>query len=153
MKTLKVLTIVAITGLAGSVALNASPSNGQNNQQCQANKCDKCQIKKHARNKNKMKKIFQQLDLTPEQKTAMKSLRKGMREEMKAKRAEMRAKRGMSGMGAFVSANGFDKQGFLELAAHRSQKRAEMRANMFEQKMNILTPEQRVKLATLLQEK
>jgi len=56
-------------------------------------------------------------------------------------------------MSTFVSADGFDKQGFMELAAQRSQKRIEMRANMFEQKMNILTAEQRVKLVTLLQEK
>jgi len=156
MKTLKVLTIVAITGLAGTVAANACPSNGQKNEQCQTNKQDKCQKykgQKHRGNKAEMKKIFQQLDLTPEQKTAMKSQRKSMREQMKANRAEMHGKRGMSGMSTFVSANGFDKQGFMELAAQRSQKRAEMRANMFEQKMNILTAEQRVKLATLLQEK
>jgi len=156
MKTLKVLTIVSITGLAGTVAVNACPSNGQNNAQCQTNKEDKCQKnmrQKHRANKSEMKKIFQQLDLTAEQKMAMKSHRKGMREQMKAARAEMHGKRGMSGMSTFVSANGFDKQGFIELASQRSQKRIVMRANMFEQKMNILTAEQRVKLVTLLQEK
>lgn len=155
MKTLKVLTIVAITGLVGTVAANACPSNGQKNEQCQTNKQDKCQKnkrQKHRANKSEMKKIFQQLDLTAEQKTAMKSQRKGMREQMKANRAE-HGKRGMSSMSTFISADGFDKQGFMELAAERSQKRAEMRANMFEQKINILTAEQRVKLLTLLQEK
>ena len=100
-----------------------------------------------------MKKIFKQLDLTSEQKMAMKSHRKGMKEQMKAKRAQMKGERGMAGMSKFISANGFDKQGFMEMASKRSQNRAEMRANMFEQKMNILTSEQRVKLATLLQEK
>ena len=83
----------------------------------------------------------------------MKSQRKGLREQMKAKRKQMQSERGMDGMSQFISAKGFDKQGFMELAAKRSQKRAEMRANMFEQKMNILTAEQRVKLVKLLQEK
>ena len=93
-----------------------------------------------------MKKIFKQLDLTSEQKMAMKSHRKGMKEQMKAKRGQMKAKRaqmhgerGMAGMSKFISANGFDKQGFMTMASKRSQNRAEMRANMFEQKMNILT--------------
>jgi len=155
MKTLKVLTIVAITGLAGTVAANACPSNGQKNEQCQTNKQDKCQknkYQKHRANKNEMKKIFQQLDLTSEQRTAMKSQRKDMRGQMKANRAE-HGKRGMSGMSTFVSAEGFDKQEFMDMATKRSQKMIEMRANMFEQKMNILTAEQRVKLAKLLQEK
>ena len=145
-----------MTGLAGTVAVNACPSNGENNAQCQTYKEDKCQKNKrqnHRANKAEMKKIFKQLDLTPEQKTAMKSQRKSMREQMKANRAEIHSKRGMSGMSTFVSANGFDKQGFMELAAQKSQQRIEMRANMFEQKMNILTAEQRVKLVTLLQEK
>ncbi len=156
MKTLKVLTIVAITGLAGTVAANACPSNGQKNEQCQTNKQNKCQKnmrQKHTSKKSEMKKIFQQLDLTSEQKMAMKSQRKGLREQMKAKRGQMHSERGMAGMSKFISANGFDKQGFMDMAAKRSQKMAEMRANMFEQKMNILTAEQRVKLAKLLQEK
>ena len=160
MKTLKVLTIVALTGLAGTVIANACPSNGQNQEQCQTkqqnNKQDKCQKNKHHKRtakKAEMKKIFKQLDLTSEQKMAMKSHRKGMKEQMKAKRAQMHGKRGMAGMSKFISADGFDKQGFMEMVSQRSQQRAEMRANMFEQKMNILTAEQRVKLATLLQEK
>ena len=167
MKTLKVLTIVAITGLAGTVVANACPKNGQKQAQCQTkqqnNKQDKCQKNKHQKHSSKkgeMKKIFKQLDLTSEQKMAMKSHRKGMKEQMKAKRGQMKAKRaqmhgerGMAGMSKFISANGFDKQGFMDMASKRSQNRTEMRANMFEQKMNILTSEQRVKLATLLQEK
>jgi len=156
MKTLKVLTIVAITGLAGTVAANACPSNGQNKKMCEKQeKCEKqnkCQKNKHY-NKGAMKKIYKELDLTPEQQSAMKANREGMREQRQAKRVQMHSERGMAGMSKFVSANGFDKQGFIEMAMIRNQNRIEMRANMFENKINILTAEQRVKLVTLLQEK
>jgi len=156
MKTLKVLTIVAITGLAATMAANACPSNGTNQAQCETNKQDKCKKNNYKHNrhsKSDMREIFQQLDLTPEQKTSMREQRKGMRKQMQAKRETMRGERGMSGMAKFISANGFDKQGFMDMAAKRSQNMAEMRADMIEKKMNILTDEQRVKLVSLLQEK
>ncbi len=155
MKTLKVLTIVAITGLAGTVAANACPSNGQNKQMCA--KQEMCAKQKMCqKNNNKrthMKEIFQKLDLTPEQKIAMKENRKAMRGQMKEKRAQMHGKRGMAVMSPFVSANGFDKEAFVSKATQKAQKMIEMRADRFEKMMNILTPEQRIKLVTLLQEK
>ncbi len=83
----------------------------------------------------------------------MQEQRKGMRKQMQAKRDKMRGERGMASMSKFISANGFDKQGFMDMAAQRSQKMVEMRADMIEKKMNILTDEQRVKLVALLQEK
>lgn len=159
MKTLKVLTIVAITGLVGVVSANACPSGGENKAQCQKNKQETCQTKKQkACQKNKhqkgaMKEIFQKLELTSEQKSAMKSHRKDMRKQMQAKRAQMHGERGMAGMSKFVSAKGFDKQGFMDMASQRSKKMAQRRADMFEKKISILTAEQRVKLVSLLQEK
>lgn len=159
MKTLKVLTIVAITGLVGVVSANACPSGGENKAQCQKNKQETCQTKKQkACQKNKhqkgaMKEIFQKLELTSEQKSAMKSHRKDMRKQMQAKRAQMHGERGMVGMSKFVSAKGFDKQGFMDMASQRSKKMAQRRADMFEKKISILTAEQRVKLVSLLQEK
>ncbi len=156
MKTLKVLTIVAITGLVGTVAANACPSTGTNKAQCQTNnqkKCQKGDYKKNKHNRSEMKEIFQQLDLSAEQKTALKSQRKVMREQMKDKRSKRHAKRGMANMSGFVSAEGFDKEAFIAKATEKSQTMIAMRANMFEQKMNILTEEQRVKLVRLLQEK
>ncbi len=159
MKTLKVLTIVAITGLVGVVSANACPSGGENKAQCQKNKQEACQTKKqkscqnNKHQKGVMKETFQKLELTSEQKSAMKSHRKDMRKQMQAKRAQMHAERGMAGMGKFVSAKGFDKQGFMDIASQRSKKMAQRRADMFEKKINILTAEQRVKLVSLLQEK
>lgn len=149
MKTLKVLTIIAITGLAGTVAANACPSNGQNKQMCE--KQEMCQ--KNKGHRGDMKEIFQKLDLTDAQKSVMKENRQAMRGQMKVKRSQRKGKRGMANMSEFVSANGFDKQAFIAKATQRSQAMIEMRANRFEKTMNILTPEQRVKLVTLLHEK
>ncbi len=156
MKTLKVLTIVAITGLAGTVAANACPSAGLNKAQCQTNnqkKCQKGDYKNNKHNRSEMKEIFQKLDLTDEQKSAMKANRKEMRAQMKEKRSKRNAKRGMANMSGFVSAEGFDKEAFIAKATEKSQTMIEMRANRFEERMNILTPEQRIKFVTLLQEK
>ena len=156
MKTLKVLTIVVITGLVGTVAANACPLGGKNNAMCQKQeKCEKqnkCQKNKKY-NRGEMKEIFQKLDQTTEQQSVMQSNRKEMRAQRQAKRAEMHAKRGMANMSEFVSANGFDKEAFIAKGMQKSKTRIEMRAERFEKTMNILTPEQRVKLVTLLQEK
>ncbi|WP_309498572.1 Spy/CpxP family protein refolding chaperone [Sulfurovum sp.] len=149
MKTLKVLTIVAITGLVGITAVNACPQNAD--AMCpKQTKCDK--PSKHY-NKGEMEELYKQLDLTTDQQSAMKTLRESMREQRNAQRKNMQSQCGMSAMGQFVSAEGFDKQGFIDMATQKSKDRIEMKANMLEQKMNILTPVQRAKLASLLQEK
>jgi len=150
MKTLKVLTIVAITGLVGATAANACPSFGDKRGMCE--KQNECQKNKKY-NRGEMKEIFQKLDLTTEQQSAMQAHRKSMREQRQAKRAQMHGERGMAGMSKFVTVNGFDKEGFIAMATQRSQDRIEMHANMFEKKINILTEEQRVKLTSLIQEK
>lgn len=142
MKTLKVLTIVAITGLVGATSVYASPFNAENKKMCHKNK----------EHRNDIKEIFKKLDLTPEQQSAMKENREAMREQMKDKRSQMSRKRGIADMSEFVSANGFDKQGFIEKATQKAQMMIDMRADRFEKTMNILTPEQRVKFVTLLQE-
>jgi Spy/CpxP family protein refolding chaperone len=156
MKTLKVLTIVAITGLVGATAANACPSNKGNGMNCpkheKCGKQHKGMMGKHDKRKE-MKEVFQKLDLTAEQKSAMQADRKSMREYRQAQRGKMQGAHGMAGMNKFISADGFDKQGYIDMATQRSQKRIEMRAAMFEKKINILTEEQRVKLMTLLEEK
>ena len=143
MKTLKVLTIVAITGLVGATAVHAGPDCKQNDKMCEKRKDKRAD----------MKEIFQQLDLTAEQQSAMKENRKEMRSLMKEKRAQRHPKRGMADMSKFVSANGFDKEAFIAEATQKEESKIEMRADRFEKTMNILTPEQRVKFVTLLQEK
>ena len=156
MKTLKVLTIVAITGLIGATAANACPSNKGNGENCpKQGKCEKQNKGKMGKydKRSEMKEIYQKLDLTAEQKSAMQANRKEMREYRKARRGKMKGGHGISGMSKFISADGFDKEGFVNMATQRSKQRVEMRAAMFEKKINILTAEQRVKLITLLEEK
>lgn len=160
MKTLKVLTIVAITGLLGATAANACPYNKGNGTCCpkqdKQEKCkkqDKCEKLNKYDKRSEMKEIYQKLDLSAEQKSAMQADRKSMREVRKAQRGKMKSRHGMAAMTPFISADGFDKQGYIDMATKRSQNRIEMHAAMFEKKMNILTAEQRVKLMTLLQEK
>jgi len=156
MKTLKVLTIIAITGLMGATAVNACPSNKGNGMNClkheKCGKQNKGMMNKHDKRKE-MKAIYQKLDLTAEQKSAMQANRKSMREYRKAQREKMQGAHGIAGMSKFISADGFDKQGFVDMATQRSKQRIEMRAEMFKKKINILTAEQRVKLQTLLEEK
>ena len=143
MKTLKVLTIVAITGLVGATAVHAGPNCKKDDKQCQ----------KRIENRSAMKEIFQQLDLTAEQQSALRENRQGMRAQMKEIRSKRQGKRGMAHMGAYVSAEGFDKQAFMDDAMKKAQSRIEKRAEGFEKTINILTPEQREKFATLLKEK
>lgn len=151
MKTLKVLTIVAITGLVGTVAANACPSSfGDKRAVCE--KQIKCQKNKKY-NRGEMREVYQKLNLTPEQQSAMQEHRKSMRELRKAKRAQKHGERGLQGMSKFVSVNGFDKEAFIAEATQKAQSRIEMRANMFENKINILTEEQRINLISLIQEK
>ena len=76
-----------------------------------------------------------------------------MRAKMKEKRSQRQSRHGMANMSEFVSAEGFDKEAFIAKATQKAQTMIEMRAEGFEKTMNILTPEQRVKLVTLLQEK
>ena len=139
MKTLKTLAIVAITGLVGLSTVHASQTEGNTMHKGM----------KHQR--GEMKKMFQSLDLSSEQKEQMKALRQEMKAQHKERKAAML--KGKGKMGSYVSANGFDKQGFVEMATKRSQMMIQRHADMFEKRMNILTPEQRTKFAQLLQEK
>jgi len=143
MKTLKVLTIVALTGLVGATAVHAGPNCKKDYTQCQ----------KRMENRSAMKEIFEKLDLTDEQQNALKQNRKAKRAQMQEMRAQRQGKRGMAHMGAYVSAEGFDKQAFIDDAMKKAQTRIEKRAEGFEKTISILTPEQRETFATLLKEK
>ena len=113
MKTLKVLTIVAITGLVGATVVHAGPNCKKDDKQCQ----------KRVENRTAMKEIFQQLDLTDEQQSALKQHRKEKRAQMKEIRSQRQGKRGMAHMGAYVSAEGFDKHAFIDDSIKKAQNR------------------------------
>lgn len=122
--------------------------------------------------KNETMKIVKQLDLSSDQKAALKkirmeqrslkkenkqAMRKGMRKNMKQHKGMMQ-----TDLSAFMSADHFDKNAFKaqmekKFEARRSmmeEKRAkmlEMRTAKMEKIFNILTPEQRLKWIELSQ--
>lgn len=113
---------------------------------------------------------MKQLDLSSEQRDAMKEIMKSRKNEMQAKRKEMQENRKemMQGMrpdlSTFMTADKFDKVAFK---AHMEQKfeakrkmmqtkkdeMLEKRATGMEKMFNILTPEQRTKWIELSKEK
>lgn len=138
MKKLKIVAIATVFAIAGLTAVHAGPY---------ANKQKQC--KQMQQKKTNMQTIFEQLNLSNEQKTALQANRQEMRQSRQAMYAQMKAKRTQ---GQFVSVNGFDKQGFIDAQMHRVQMRADMHAQRFEKTMQILTPEQKVKFVALLKE-
>lgn len=138
MKRLTLLTSAAVVALLCTPIVYAKPA--------------MCHIKDG--NPKQMKVIFEQLDLTPEQRILVKENRKEMYASMKdtyCKHASIDHRASM--MGEFVSAKGFDKEAFMKEAMQNAEKRAQYRADRFEKMISILTPEQREKLAMLLKEK
>jgi len=114
-------------------------------------------------------KLVRKLDLTNEQKTALKSIRESQRSQMKDKRKSFKKeRRSMMGqmkpdMNAFMSADHFDKEAFKQTMTKKFEtrrktmesKRAAMlenRAAGMEKVFNILTPEQRIKWIELSKE-
>ncbi|CAA6813634.1 MAG: Unknown protein [uncultured Sulfurovum sp.] len=154
MKVLKTLAIVTISGIMATTAVSAI--NAENiKTDCKSSKCERGGDKherggKHHRGgKHQMKAALKAAEITSEQKTAIKEARKAMRETMKAKRAEMRA----SGTKpVFVTVNGVDREGMISKSVERATFRANMKADMMEKVLTILTPEQKVKFVQALAE-
>jgi Spy/CpxP family protein refolding chaperone len=152
MKTRKILALTALTSALTFGTLYAQPTN-----ESEPTKSERCQGKggfygKHHRGGHHFKKIMKELDLTSEQKSALKALKKQKRETMKANRDAMKAER-KAVLANAVTANGFDKNAFIEGARAKFEKKIAMKAEHMEAMMNILTPEQRTKFVELLNEK
>jgi len=145
MKTLKTLTIVTVTAVVAMTGAYAQSSD--NAQVAEIVAHQKGAHSKHG--KGHMRALFKQLNLTEAQKEEMKALGA----EMKANRKAMRSAKLQHNITDYVSASGFDKQGFVDMATQRSAEKTEQRATMFEKRMNILTPEQRTQFVQLMQEK
>jgi len=144
MKTLKILAIVAITGLTGTMTLNAS------NHDCDNQRYAKLQHKSNNQHKASVMKLIKRLDLSDEQKSTLKSTRKAVRLERKAKRQGARR---LSHIKEFISVDGFDKKGYVKAAQKRAKINASKRAVMLEKTFAVLTPEQRLELVELLNQR
>jgi len=143
LKTLmKTLSIVTIAGVVGLTTVHAQPlDNGEGYGNV------KGMMQHHKGKHNKMRAIFKQLNLTNAQKKALKANRKAQREGMRAKRAQRRVSHNM---GKFISVNGVDRAGMIAQATKRATERANMRADMLEKTLRILTAEQKTKFVALL---
>ena len=114
-----------------------------------------------------MKMIMKQLDLSSEQKTQLKALKESNKEERKANREVMKEKRKAHQelrkemLAKYMSAEGFDKAGFVTAAkAKAAERQAQMKEKMearltqkvdkLEKVSAILAPEQRVKWVKLM---
>lgn len=143
MTILKTVTVLSIAGIIGTIALNA-----ENIKEHRGMFQEQKEMMHHFKGKHQqMKKIMKQLDLTSEQKTELKANRKAMREAMKAKRTEMRGARNMA---KFVSVNGIDREAMIKQITQKVTVMANMRADMFDKTLTILTPQQRTKFVALL---
>ncbi|HIP61952.1 MAG TPA: hypothetical protein EYG98_05290 [Sulfurovum sp.] len=133
MKTIKTLAIVAISGLIATSTLDASMDDGPRGVR--------------GMHKNPIIKIIKKLDLTEEQKTALKKTRKTMVQDTKSRIKTINQERDIS---KFVTVDGFDKVGFIQEAGANAKSIAKLRADMFEKTFDILTPEQRLEFIDLL---
>ncbi|WP_165310059.1 CpxP family protein [Vibrio ziniensis] len=102
--------------------------------------------------------VFAQLNVTPEQKAKMADLRLKMRDTMQAQRAgkqaEMRAYKQQER--DLVMSSNFDEAAAKKLAEQMVQRRAEQRVAMMKQRnemMNVLTADQKTKLASIQQDR
>jgi len=143
MKILKTIALLSVAGIIGTVAVNA-----ENIQEKRGMVSEQREMMQHFKGKHqKMMKIMKQLDLTKEQKVALKANRKAMRSKMKAKRKEMRGNRNLSD---FVTVQGVNRSAMIEKITKTATTMANIRADMIEKTLAILTPAQRTKFVELL---
>ncbi|CAA6826170.1 MAG: Unknown protein [uncultured Sulfurovum sp.] len=149
MKVLKTLAVVTISGIMATTAVSAENMK----RDCNTSKCDRVAKydrggKYHRGGKHQMKVALKAADITSEQKTAIKEARKAMKETMKSKRQEMKA----SGSRAeFISVNGVNREALIAKSVERATFKANMKADMMEKILAILTDEQKAKFVQALQ--
>ena len=141
MKNLKLLVIVVIVGLFGVSSIGADDNQNK--------------YYKQKRDRNYMRDIYKQLDLSDEQNKQMKEHRAIMKKNRIKRKADRKANRRshLIDISLYVSKDGFDKEAYINAKMKRIKNRMENRAVMLEKSMNILTPQQRVHLVELMQKK
>lgn len=125
---------------------------------------------KGGKHKDQMMKVVKQLDLTSDQKSALKTLRKANKAERKTKMKAMKENRKQMresmkpDMSQFMTADSFDKEAFKTQMNQKFEAKRQMmegkkaamlekRATNMEKVFNILTPEQRIKWIELSKQK
>jgi len=136
MKILQKLAIATIVSLMGTTLVYAeAPMEGQRMHHQMKSK------------KQSMKNILQKLNLTKEQKKALRADRAEMRKAMHER------KKNRKNIAQFVTVNGVDRDAMVKMATKRAVDIANIRADIIEKTLKILTPEQRTKFVSLLKER
>jgi len=164
MKRLQKLAFISVT-LASLLVSNAAAQEAKpnfNQPKCDSKKCDtkKCDGKKsmkkyHKKSRsNSVMRTLSYLDLSKEQRIALRDLRKEQRD---ARRAYRRANKMQNRRGeAFVNAlskEGLNKEILLAEATKKFQERESRRIDHMAKVIAVLSPEQRVELKKLIQNK
>lgn len=143
----KATTAVLLTLGLGTALVFACPAGGD---------------KRGGPDRNGMKQIMKQLDLSSEQKDQLKTLRVSRKDMMKDKRKSCKEDRKAMrqqmkpDLNTFMTANTFDKKAFKQemqkkfeakrtMRENKRMAMLETRADHMEKMFNILTPEQRIK--------
>ena len=152
MKILNTLAIVTISSIMATTAVSADNNMSK---EAPSGKCYKDGKynkggKHHRGGKHqKIKAALKAANITDEQKASIKEVRKSMRESMKAQREAMKASHAK---GQFISVNGVDREAMITKSVERATFKANMKADMIEKVLAILTAEQRTQFVQALQE-
>ncbi len=154
-RKIKLLTIIAATAFTGAMAQGPQAQNTKGANDAQAGCTHHRHQGMHARHRGfghlniARMRMFKKRNLTYDQRSKIKELRKAERKIMRANRKQFR---GSKNMRSFISVDGFDKAGFVQMRTSRSKDMLKGKADMVEKIMNILTPEQRLMLADKFKE-
>lgn len=160
MKTFNKLIVVSATlmALLSTHAAAEGAMMGYDKSKCQLNNCPDSMGAKRSYHKNMQSNpivsTIGYLELTNEQQKALNELKVSHRNEMRELRKERR--RDGSQMEALINAlskDGVDKEALLAHANKKFQEREAKRVEHLSQVLAILTPEQRMELKKLLQNK
>lgn len=149
---MKMFKKVALLATAGMIAVSGANAMGPGDYDGVYGKGGehKKMCKRMKERGDNIREIMMQLDLSMEQKIALKKVRREMGSKMREHRQEMRSR---YHIGQFVSAKGFDKQKFMEKALAGSNEVIRLKAERMEKVFNILTPQQRLKFVELYEAK
>jgi len=145
MKKIKLIALITATAFTGAIAQGMQTPNDMPDemQQHRMHRGGKMfgNHHRHFKQNRGFLAIFKKLNLTPEQRTKIAEARKEMRQTLRQKRQQFR---GSMGLKNYISVDGFDKQGFMQMGTLRSKEMLKNRADMIDKMIKILTPEQRL---------
>jgi Spy/CpxP family protein refolding chaperone len=105
----------------------------------------------HKAKKRLFKKIFEISDLTDEQREAIISELKSMREKREEFRKDRKAQK-LEELQSVITEKGFDKEKFIQIEKDLHSRKVEGKAELFKKIFDILTPKQRVEFKNTIQE-